>query len=223
LGFDFDIYGRQFESIVGAGHKYYVGLKVRMLQKELRERLSNLSTRAFLDVGCGTGLAEEFFGTRSERLVGVDVAGSLLEIANGRCGHADFVQADSLEMPFADNTFDVTFSFALMHHLKRNQRWQALKEMARVTKLNRYVLTFEHNPTNPLVRHIVNKCSVDEEVELVHPAELVRLHREVGLSILGVRYLVFFPRLLSFLVSLEPLLQWVPFGGQYEIVASKAV
>jgi len=220
LGFDFDIHGREFNSILGEAHEFYVKIKVKLILKELKDRL-DLREGALLDVGCGTGLAEEFFGPCVQHLVGVDVAESMLQIAKGR-RHANFVCADGLEMPFSDNTFDVTFSFALMHHLERNQRQQALKEIVRVTRPNGYVLTFEHNPVNPLTRYMVHKCSVDEGVELVHPTEMVRLHRDAGLRMVEVRYLIFFPKLLSILGHFESLLDWIPFGGQYEVVAKKA-
>jgi ubiquinone/menaquinone biosynthesis C-methylase UbiE len=222
VGFDFNARAREYDTMLGESHKYYVEMKVKLLREELENRVPELSGRALLDVGCGTGLAEELFATEERYLIGLDLAGDMLQIAKARCDRASFVCADgSGGIPFPDNTFDAAFCFALMHHLRRDQRRRMMREIARVIKPDRYVLTFEHNPANPFTRHTVHKCVIDEAVELIRPAEMVCLHREVGLHVVAVKYLVFFPRLLSFLGSLESLLHWIPFGGQYEVVGRK--
>ena len=89
------------------------------------------------------------------------------------------------------------------------------------TILDGYVLTLQHNPANPFTRRIVHKCSIDEAVELIRQSELVRLHREPGLHVVAVKYLVFSPRLFSFLGRLESLLHRIPFGEQYEVIGRK--
>jgi len=220
-GFDFKSRAREYDTMLGESHKYYVQLKVRLLQEELESRMPNLSDLSLLDVGCGTGLAEELLAAGERYLTGLDLAGDMLRIAKSRCARASYVRADSGGIPFPDNTFDAAFCFALMHHLAQDQRRRTMREIVRVIKPDGYVLTFEHNPANPFTRHVVHECAIDEAVELIRPAEIVCLHREVGLHVVAVKYLVFFPRLFSFLGSLESLLRWVPFGGQYEVVGRK--
>lgn len=220
--YDFNAGATEYDTILGESHKYYVQLKVGLLQEELKHRMGSVLSLSLLDVGCGTGLAENLLGMRERYLIGLDLAGDMLQIAKARCAYASYVCADSVGgIPFPDNTFDVVFCFALMHHLAQDQRQRAIREIARVTKPNGYVFTFEHNPANPFVRHIVRGCAVDEGIELIRPAEMVRLHRDVGLHVVSVKYLVFFPRMLSLLRSLESLLYWIPFGGQYEVVGRK--
>ena len=222
MGFDFDARAREYDTMLGESHKYYVQLKVRLLQEELENRMPNLSGLSLLDVGCGTGLAEGLLTAGERYLTGLDLAGDMLQIAKTRCARASYVRADSVVgIPFPDNTFDAAFSFALMHHLSQDQRRRTMREIARVVKPDGYVLTFEHNPANPFTRHVVHECAVDEAVQLIRPSEMVCLHREVGLHVMEVKYLVFFPRLFSFLGSLEPLLRRIPLGGQYEVVGRK--
>jgi ubiquinone/menaquinone biosynthesis C-methylase UbiE len=222
VGFDFNARAKEFDVMLGESHKYYVEMKVKLLQEELEKRVPKVSDLALLDVGCGTGLAEELFVVEERYLVGLDLAGHMLQLARVRCGRASFVCADASQgIPFADNTFDAAFCFALMHHLRRHQRQSLMREIVRVTKPDGYVMTFEHNAANPYTRHVVRKCVIDQAVELIPSAEMVSLHREAGLQVVALRYLVFFPRMLSFLGSLESLLRSIPFGGQYEVVARK--
>jgi len=91
----------------------------------------------------------------------------------------------------------------------------------RVTKSGRYVVTFEHNPRNLVTKHVVEKCVLDCGVQLVPPSELVTLYEEVGLFVLDVVYLIFFPRTFSFLSFSERLLHSIPFGAQYAVIARK--
>jgi SAM-dependent methyltransferase len=207
------------EGILGKAHRYYVNVKVKRVQKFLKEL--NPSEAICLDVGCGTGLAEHLFGVKAQGIVGVDTAASALSVANDRCSYADFIHGDALELPFANNSFDLAFAFSLMHHLDESQRLEALKEIARVTKVGGYMLTFEHNPSNPVTRHLVRSCPVDKDAVLIRPKDMIRLHRNTGLQLINLNYVIFFPSVLSFLEPLEPLLYWLPAGGQYWILARK--
>ena len=220
MAFDFKAHGKQFETILGEGHEYYVKVKVNLLRKMMLEEKLNLPMRA-LDVGCGTGIAEEFFGAGTDGFVGIDTAESMLRIAKERRTHAEYLCADGSEMPFVGGTFDLVFSFALMHHLEPSERLGALGEIARVTKRGGYVFTFEHNPTNPLVRRIVRQCIVDQGVQLIRSVDMVRLHSKAGLRVVDVKYLAFFPRLLSFFEPIDSALHPVPLGGQYVVAARK--
>lgn len=92
-----------------------------------------------LDAGCGpatitTGIAEMVF---PGRVMAMDLCASQLEtgrrLAEGReIVNLDFVAASAYEMPFADHSFDVVFSHALLEHLSDPAR--ALAELHRVTR-----------------------------------------------------------------------------------------
>jgi SAM-dependent methyltransferase len=92
-----------------------------------------------LDAGCGpgtitTGIAEMVF---PGRVTAVDLSAVQLEtgrrLAQGReIMNLDFVAASACEMPFADHSFDVVFSHALLEHLTSPER--AMAEFHRVTR-----------------------------------------------------------------------------------------
>ena len=203
---------------MGESHRYYVRLKTKLLKQETKDFADNAR---LLDVGCGTGIAEEFLATDGHLLVALDLSSRMLQIAKDRCNTAVFICGDALNLPFTDATFDATFCFALMHHIHQDQRLRVMQEFARVTRPEGFVITFEHNPMNPLTRYIVSQSPVDHGVELLHLREMIKLHTECELLIVSVKYLVFFPRFLSFLEPLESFLHFIPLGGQYEVVSKK--
>jgi len=102
----------------------------------LREALPTGSVQ-ILDVACGTGdLSLTLFETTGARIVGTDFCRPMLEIAarkaSKRAMAIPFIEADALNLPFLDCSFDgVTIAFGL-RNLASIQG--GLKELLRVLK-----------------------------------------------------------------------------------------
>lgn len=98
--------------------------------------------RDLLEVGCGTGLiltrTREF--ARSAR--GVDLSPGMLALARAR--GLDVVEASATSLPFADETFDVAYSFKVLAHVRDIER--ALSEMTRVVRKGGFILAEFYNP-----------------------------------------------------------------------------
>jgi len=89
-----------------------------------------------LDVGTGTGKQAFAFAKKGYDVIGVDLSEDMLNVAykKNKYGNVKFEVADATNLPFEDNSFDVScVSFAL-HDMSSTIREKALKEMARVTK-----------------------------------------------------------------------------------------
>jgi arsenite methyltransferase len=90
-----------------------------------------------LDVGCGGGLSSGTWlaspaWTGRAMWVGVDIS-TAVDVAHRRLGalpNTHFVQADALELPFADGAFDAVFSEGVLHHTPSTRA--ALLSAARV-------------------------------------------------------------------------------------------
>ena len=86
-----------------------------------------------LDVGCGTGVLAREAAARvgpSGRVTGLDLNEGMLAVARRLRPEIDWRQGDALDLPFADEAFDVVASqFALMFF---PDRARALREMWRV-------------------------------------------------------------------------------------------
>jgi len=95
----------------------------------LTRSLEALPPARTLDVACGTG-----FLTRHLRgeITGVDQSASMLELAQARVPAGRFIQADALELPFADQSFDRLFTSFLYGHLEEADRLAFLREARRV-------------------------------------------------------------------------------------------
>jgi hypothetical protein len=82
---------------------------------------------------------------------------------------------------------------------------------------NGELYVFEHNPYNPITRHLVNSCPFDADAELLTPKQLASLLRGAGFSTIEKGFILFFPSFLRLLRPLERFLTYLPLGGQYVI------
>lgn len=66
---------------------------------------------AYLDVGCGSGMAARLAADLGATVAGIDAAEPLLDIARARTPDGDFRLADLEALPFADASFDLVSGF----------------------------------------------------------------------------------------------------------------
>lgn len=76
-----------------------------------------------LDIGCGSGANTLVLSGRGAHVCGVDVSADLIRLArrrlavNGRPGGAEFVVGSAHDLPMPDNSIDIVFGIAILHHL----------------------------------------------------------------------------------------------------------
>lgn len=75
------------------------------------ERVALRSGTAYLDAGCGAGMASQIAAERGARVSGVDAADNLLAIARARVPDGDLRVGDLERLPFADDSFDLVTGF----------------------------------------------------------------------------------------------------------------
>ena len=99
-----------------------------------------------LDVATGTGAQAFAFAKKGHDVIGIDLSEAMLKIANKKkkYGNVKFEAADATNLPFEDDSFDVScVSFAL-HDMPLVIREKALKEMVRVTKPNGMIVIVDY-------------------------------------------------------------------------------
>ena len=130
----------------------------RALRKTLLRdiKLENLRQFSVLDVGAGSGeLLREISSfarkqNRKARLYGLDLnersADAILEESKN-FAEIKSVQANALNLPFADKSFDYAISSLFTHHLGDENIVQTLTEMKRVTRRKIFVIDLHRHRT----------------------------------------------------------------------------
>jgi ubiquinone/menaquinone biosynthesis C-methylase UbiE len=221
-GVDFDTYATIYEdtvnrsvSFTGRDAAFYARRKAEVLEEIVRPRLGSLQGLSLLDVGCGTGTTDRHFASRVRKLHGVDVSEEMLVRARRTVPTADFRWYDGDKLPFSDEYFDVVVAICVLHHVPVSQRFKIVSEMIRVTRTEGVVAIFEHNPLNPLTRHAVNTCELDDNVVLLRSGHAIELLRNAANAEPDLRHFLFSPIGGAVGCSLDRHLQRVPLGAQY--------
>jgi ubiquinone/menaquinone biosynthesis C-methylase UbiE len=222
----FDIYQNNYQdevqksiSFTGLKHDFFIKSKATHLISIYKKHGITPSEKAnVLDVGCGVGLIDQYLKGAFGSLNGVDSSmGSIVKAAQNS-PYAIYKTYDGFTLPYADETFDLTFTINVIHHVEPKHRNNFLKEMKRVTKQNGLVVAFEHNPINPLTQLAVSRCSFDDDAVLISKSLLQTKLQNVGLTIIDYSYILFFPLNHPLLDKLEKWLKRVFLGAQYFIV-----
>lgn len=117
----------------------------------VRDRVVNLTKvqrgSKILDVATGTGQQAFAFAKKGYEVIGIDISEAMLNVARkkNKYKNAKFKVADATNLPFENNSFDVSsISFAL-HDMPLSIREKVLKEMVRVTKSQGIIVVADYN------------------------------------------------------------------------------
>ncbi len=173
-----------------------------------------------LEFGCGIGRNMPFLREAfpDAEVMGSDVSAKSIEMARAENPGVHFwVEGDAAG---ERSRFDLVFVAGVFHHIPPSERDGAASLIASRLNSGGTAVIFEHNPYNPITRKIVSECPYDEGVQLLPPAELSQRLARAGLQVTKRGYSLFFPPKLKALGRLEPMLAWLPLGGQYWIRAA---
>jgi ubiquinone/menaquinone biosynthesis C-methylase UbiE len=103
-----------------------------------------------IDVGTGTGALAFAFAPRVREVVAVDSDAALLEQARASApANVQILEADAMELPFEDFSFDVGGMLRTLHHVRRPE--VAMAELVRVTRPGGTMLVVDQvAPVDPL-------------------------------------------------------------------------
>ena len=103
--------------------------------------------KSVLEVGCGTGSDLSMFARHGAHTFGLDLTQTGATLATQRLRHhnaAGFAMvADCERVPFADDTFDLVYSWGVIHHSPNTPL--AAKEIVRVTKPGGRIVVMIYN------------------------------------------------------------------------------
>lgn len=224
---EFDHFAKHYREIHNKSLKitakdshYYSEHKIQILKEN--EKNENLN---FLDFGCGDGNTSLYFMQYFpfSTYNGIDISSESIEVAKTKSlKNTNFQIFNGLHIPFEDNSFDVVFTACVFHHIDFKLHENLLLEIKRVLKPGGKFYIFEHNPWNPVTRHIVNTCPFDEDAVLLNPSYTNKTLNKIFNNYI-TKYILFFPRhkLFNPFIKLERFLSKLPLGGQYYTIAQK--
>lgn len=106
-----------------------------------------------LDIAAGTGTAAAIYAARGATVSACDFSHGMLAEGEQRHPELDFRWADAMDLPYDDDSFDVTTISYGLRNVHDPQK--ALEEMLRVTKPGgRLVVAEFSQPVNPLFRDV---------------------------------------------------------------------
>ncbi len=210
--------------LMGNSPDQFIAVKARWLlrrEKGLRANAPEGGELTLLDYGCGAGdLMRVLAG-----LIGNEGARAVAEAAKrwpGDLGAAPSLAAqDGARTPFADGQFDVATVSAVLHHVPVAERPAVYAELGRVLKPGGRLYVFEHNPRNPLVRHVIARTPIDENAILLDANEVQAGLLDSARYEIETDYLMFMPPGITILRFVDRALAWLPLGAQYAVAARK--
>ena len=212
--------------MMGDSADQFIAVKARWLLR--REPGLKRGGLAVLDYGCGAGDLMRVLGELGARadFTGCDVSAGMLAEVGKRWPSAlgptpVLATQDGARTPFADRQFDIVTISAVLHHVPVEERHAVYGELGRVLKPGGRLYVFEHNPRNPLVRHVIARTPIDANAILLDADEVRQGLLGSGRWELETDYLMFMPPGISVLRLVDRALAWLPLGAQYAVAARK--
>lgn len=152
------------------------------------------SRRRILEVGCGSGLSASLSLSgegQHQEWVGVDISVAI-DVAKERLGHlphANFVQADLMQLPFREQTFDTILAEGVLHHTHSTEL--AFRSLLPMLEAGGEILFYVYRKKAPIreftddyIRDIISSLDPQQGWEMMRPLTrlgqaLAQLHAEV--------------------------------------------
>ena len=124
-----------------------------------------------LDIGVGRGLWLHKLVAEGFRVIGLDYISDIVRKGNadlkfaGLGDRARFIHGDVLDIPLADQTFDLITDIGTLQHLTHGQWNQYMSEVSRVVKPGGYVLNVSLSKETPRLLGFSPKHSAEASFE----------------------------------------------------------
>jgi trans-aconitate methyltransferase len=217
---DYDAALAEGLSVSGEDKSFFAHGRIAWLATWLKKL--DAHPQSVIDFGCGVGSATPYLFDllRVEAVLGVDVSPKCLRVAEDTWGSAQarFVPLDQYQ---PDGNMDLVFCNGVFHHIEPEKRFSAVSAVNRSLKPGGLFALWENNPWNPGTRYVMSRCPFDKDAKTLTPPETRRMLQAGGFEILSTSFLFIFPRVLSWLRGIEPLLSRLPLGAQYQVLCRK--
>lgn len=121
--------------------------------------LGDVTGKTILDYGCGLGDNTVLLASRGAKVIGVDISPELIELAEKRMRQHDLSETSEFrigsahELPFENESVDVVFGMAILHHLDLET---SSKEVFRILKKGGRAIFMEPVRNSKFIKFIRN-------------------------------------------------------------------
>lgn len=201
-----DALRRTSVALAGEGLEYFAEYKLRISRKILGKGFA----LPILDYGCGAGDLTRLLAQEFDVVHGYDPSARAIELAKKRAPRAELFD-DPMALP--KQHYGAVILSGVIRSVPPENRPGLMRNVSQLLAHRGKAILFEHNSLHPVMRRLVRDI---EGPEAIMPPvwELRRLLKDAGLVRRKLEYIVFFPRALSLLRPLEPLLRRIPAGAQ---------
>lgn len=150
-----DRQARQYYDDFSTSYERERGYGYHQMLDDLEVRLTEEYARGarVLELGCGTGLILERIAKVAKEAVGIDLSEGMAQRARER--GLDVHIGSVTDLPFEDESFDVTYSFKVLAHVPDIET--AIREAVRVTRPGGHLLLELYNPWS--LRYLAKKVA----------------------------------------------------------------
>lgn len=108
----------------------YLNKVLNVFSKEIT--INEIKGKKILDIGCGAGYWSKFFSDLGAEVYGIDIAEEMINESKKNCKKGNFIVANSEDIPFKDNYFDMVISIRSLEYFP--DKLKSFKEIKRVLK-----------------------------------------------------------------------------------------
>jgi len=135
---DYHEHKKYFEIAYKTGTDVWTHLPMKMRGSKLTEKLN--PGALVLDIGSGRGIFAKQLAEMGFKVIGIDFEKNIVEKGNseiknlGLEGKLKFMEANALDIPFTDASFDGAFDFGLLENLYQEDWETYANEVSRILK-----------------------------------------------------------------------------------------
>jgi len=166
---DYHEHKKYFETAYKTGSDTWPRLPIELQGIKLLERLPQGAL--ILDIGSGRGLFAKHMAELGYRVIGIDFEGGIVKKANaeiaawGLEGKLKFMEANTLDIPFADASFDGACDFGLLENLYKDDWVNYASEVSRILKPGGFYLNVSISRETQSFFNFKPKVSPDGDFE----------------------------------------------------------
>jgi len=159
------------ETRKGASKFYAITSNSRAFHKRVLQ--SHCKNKNVLEYGCGTGTYAFFLAKRGAIVTGIDISNKRIEQAKQTAVREQldkkitFLVMNAEAMDFDNNTFDLIFGGAILHHLDINKSFSEITRTLKPDGTAIFVEPLGHNPLINFYRKKTPQMRTDDEHPLL--------------------------------------------------------